>query len=77
MSIHRSLVPKNTLKRARNVLTRAERIEMLLKDGRWKEGESVFGLPKVATLKAKKRIKKVKTPEEGEAEAENETPTEQ
>ena len=75
MSIHRSLVPKNTLKRARNVLTRAERIEKLLKDGRWKEGESVFGLPKVATLKAKKRIKKTTKAEEGEAEPE--TPTEQ
>lgn len=64
MSVHRSLVPKNTLKRARNVLTRAERIEELIRRGHWTEQDSAFGLPKVALRKTKKRAKKKKKKEE-------------
>jgi len=46
--MHPSLVTKGKLHRQRNVLTRAERIEMLKKEGRFEEGKnSVFGLPKV------------------------------
>ena len=72
MSVHSSLVSKNTLKRARNVLTRAERIVRLQKDGRWTEGTSVFGLPKVAAEKAVLKKKTKKKKEEGE---ESDAPT--
>ncbi len=49
MSIHKSLKLKNTLVRARNVFTRAERLEILKAKARWKEGESIYGLPKTRT----------------------------
>jgi len=48
MSLDRSLKSKNTLVRQRNVLTRAERIAILLEEERWDPSKSVFGLPKVA-----------------------------
>jgi small basic protein (TIGR04137 family) len=70
MSIHRSLVPKNALKRSRNVLTRMERLKKLMDESRWSEGMSVFGLPKVLALKkSKKRKGKKKKEDEGDAEA--------
>lgn len=49
MSVHKSLKLKNTLERSRNVLTRAERIERLKELGRWKEGDSIYALPKTRT----------------------------
>ena len=49
MSIHKSLVSKVKLRRFRNVWTRKERIEILKKEGKFQEGRSVFGLPKVKT----------------------------
>lgn len=52
MSIDRSLKIKGALSRHRNVLTRAERIEQLKDDERWSEGDSLFGLPKVAHRKS-------------------------
>lgn len=65
MSIHRSLVVSSALKRQRNVLNRAERIELLEKQGRWTEGDSVFKLPKVAVaFKHKKSKGKKKKDEE-------------
>ncbi len=62
MGIHKSLVLKSRLRRARSVLSRAERLEVLQELGKWKEGDSVFGLPKVRSLipKAKKKKKEVK-----------------
>ncbi len=50
MSVDRSLKSSNKLTRRRNVLSRAERIEKLEADGRWQEGDSVYGLPKVRVL---------------------------
>jgi small basic protein (TIGR04137 family) len=64
MSIDKSLRRKNQLVRARNVLTRAERIKVLQDDERWKEGRSPFGLPKVRVLKMV--IKKAKKAKEEE-----------
>ena len=60
MSIHKSLVPASKLRRHRNVLTRAERLEKLLEEDRRKEEDSVFGLPKVRNIimRAKKKVKK-------------------
>ena len=62
MSIHASLRTRGKLVRQRNVWSRLERILFLEKEGKWKEGDSIFGLPKVRTrLKsaAKKKAKKV------------------
>ena len=52
MSIDRSLKIKGALKRHRNVLTRAERIEKLEEEERWSEEDSLLGLPKVAHRKS-------------------------
>lgn len=52
MSIDRSLKLKGALTRHRNVLSRVERIETLREEEKWQEGDSVFGLPKVAHRKS-------------------------
>ena len=59
MSIDRSLKIKGALSRHRNVLSRAERIEILKEEERWTEEDSLLGLPKVAHRKshAGKKIK--------------------
>ncbi len=49
MSVHRSLKLKNTLARSRNVFKRVERLEILLRDEKRTEEDSVYGLPKVRT----------------------------
>jgi small basic protein (TIGR04137 family) len=59
MSIDKSLRRKNTLVRARSVLTRGERIATLKEEERWTEGRSPFGLPKVK-VKVIKKAKKAK-----------------
>lgn len=69
MSIHQSLKLKNTLARQRSVLTRWERIVKLQEDGRWEDGNSVMGLPKVRT-KFKVRSRKALKRAEAEAKAE-------
>lgn len=73
MSIDKSLRRKNNLQRARNVLTRGERIVKLQAEERWPDGRSPYGLPKVKVLKvvvkkAKKKEEKVEGAE-GEAAA--------
>jgi small basic protein (TIGR04137 family) len=74
----RSLKSKNVLARHRNVLTRAERLEVLEEDDRWSDSDSVFGLPKVAHRRttAGHKEKKAETPEEtpGAEEQAAETP---
>ena len=52
MSLDPSLKIKGALSRHRNVLTRAERIEVLKDEQRWTEEDSVLGLPKVAHRKS-------------------------
>jgi small basic protein (TIGR04137 family) len=50
MSIHSSLRGADSLVGERSVLTRVERIQKLLKDGKFQEDQSsVYGLPKVRT----------------------------
>jgi len=75
MSVDRSLKIKGALMRHRNVLTRAERIEKLKEEERWKEGDSLLALPKVAHRKshagrkeAKEKVAEEVTAVEGEAE---------
>ena len=68
MSIDKSLKSRNTLSRHRNVLTRAERLEMLTEQGSFDpENDSALGLVKVGNRRAavvgKKKAEK--TDEEG------------
>jgi len=69
MSIHKSLVSGTRLRRQRNVLTRWERIVQLKQEERWPEGRSVFALPKVRVVHAKKHKKAKKEVAEGEGAA--------
>lgn len=46
MSIDKSLKKASGLVRARNVLTRAERLAVLQEDERWSPEKGVFNLPK-------------------------------
>lgn len=68
MSIDKSLRRKNTLQRARSVLTRGERIKVLRDTEKWTEGRTPFGLPKVRVAKvaAKKGKAKEKAAEGAE-----------
>ena len=67
MSIDKSLRIRTGMMRSRNVLTRAQRIAELQRQGKFTEGEdSPFGLPKVRVMKIKKRAKKKKKKDEDE-----------
>jgi len=67
MAVDKSLKSQEGLLRQRNVLTRAERLARLEDDGRWKEGESIFGLRKVRVVRVRRRGKARKKKEEAEA----------
>jgi len=58
MSIHPSLRSSQKDKKQRSVLKRAERLRSMLGKGQWREGDSVYGLPKIKTIRIK--IKKEK-----------------
>ena len=46
MSMHPSLKTATKIATKRNVLKRFERINQLMKQGKWKEGDRGLGLPK-------------------------------
>ena len=46
MSMHPSLKSASKITTKRNVLKRFERIDVMRKDGKWKEGDRAYGLPK-------------------------------
>lgn len=69
MSIDKSLVSKGKLVRHRSVLTRTERVQHLTDEGLWDEKKSVYGLPKVKTIKVKKKVKVAKKTEEETVDA--------
>ena len=73
MTIDKSLKIKAGGIKQRNVLTRGERLERLAATDRWKEGDSVLGIPKVRVqklaLKKKKKVKEAETEEGGETDA--------
>jgi small basic protein (TIGR04137 family) len=72
MSIHSSLHRTDKYSQQRSVLKRIERIKDLIAKGLWKEGDSVFGLPKQKIIKIKFKKEKAEKPEEtttAEAEA--------
>ena len=62
MSVHKSLKLKNQLVGRRNVLSREERLKYLQDAGEWKDGDRIYGLPKLF-IKAS-GIVQVKTLEE-------------
>ncbi len=72
MSIDKSLKISSGGAKQRNVLTRAERLEKLIEQDRWQEGDSILGLPKVRvqklSLKKKKKVKKTEEEEEKKEE---------
>jgi small basic protein (TIGR04137 family) len=67
MSIHPSLASSDKSSKSRSVLKRTERLKMMLEKNQWKEGNEVFGLPKIKTLRIK--IKKEKVAKEAETTA--------
>ena len=73
MSLDKSLRSHGALARHRNVLTRAERLDLLQDEEEREEGDSVFGLRKVAhrkvTTKRHKPAKEEAAPEAAGAEA--------
>ena len=74
MSIDKSLKMKGKLVRPRNVFTRIERIKILKGEGKWNPTMSVFGIPKVKSVKIKRKGKSEKKVAKAEAEAAGATP---
>jgi small basic protein (TIGR04137 family) len=73
MTIDKSLKIKAGGIKQRNVLTRGERLERLAATDRWKEGDSVLGIPKVRvqkiSMKKKKKVKEVEADAGADKEA--------
>lgn len=65
MSLHRSLVTGGKMAKRRSVYTRAERMKILMEEGKLVEGGNVLGLPKVRTSAVKSKAKKKEKAEEG------------
>jgi len=65
MTVDKSLRTRKGIVRARNVLTRAERIEKLSQQDRWTEEDGPCGLPKVRVYRAVVKKKKKAKGEEG------------
>jgi len=70
MSIDKSLKLKGKLVRPRNVFTRIERIKILKDEGKWEPTMSVFGIPKVKSVKMKRKGKSEKKAAKAEVAAE-------
>ena len=79
MSVDRSLKMRNALSRHRNVLTRDERLQLLIEEERFdEEKDAPFGLPKVAHRKShagRKEKTEEATATEGEAATAADTET--
>lgn len=63
MSVHPSLTISEKDKKARSVLKRTERIRQMQEKGNWQEGNPVYGLPKLKTLRIKIKKEKVEKAE--------------
>jgi small basic protein (TIGR04137 family) len=63
MSIHPSLALSEKDKKQRSVLKRTERLRMLMEKGVWKQGNKVYGLPKIKTVRIKIKKEKAEKPE--------------
>ncbi|MEK6727902.1 MAG: small basic protein [Candidatus Omnitrophota bacterium] len=76
MSIHPSLAISDKDKKQRSVLKRTERIRVMLEKGQWKEGDRVYGLPKIKSIRIKIKKEKVeKAADTSGAEGTAATPT--
>ncbi len=66
MAIHPSLKISEKDKKPRSVLKRTERLRIMMEKDAWKEGDDVFGLPKIKVVRIKikkeKAAEKVETP---------------
>lgn len=70
MSIHPSLTISEKEKKVRSVLKRSERIKQMQEKSKWKQGDSVYGLPKLKTLRIKvkkEKVEKAESATEGQA----------
>ena len=76
MTMDKSLKGKTGLRGHRSVLTRTERLAKLAQLGRWKEGNTLFGLPKVRVEKARVRVKPKKEVEKAPVAAAGAAPAE-
>jgi len=54
MSIDKSLKLKGGHTRTRNVLKLEERMDLMKERGQWKDGQSIYGIPKTRVSFAKK-----------------------
>jgi small basic protein (TIGR04137 family) len=70
MGIHPSLKTSDKVKKARSVMKRSERIRSMMEKGQWKEGDDVYRLPKLKTVRIKIKKEKVEKVAEGVAGAE-------
>lgn len=70
MGIHPSLKTSDKVKKARSVMKRSERIRSMIEKGQWKEGDDVYRLPKLKTVRIKIKKEKVEKAAEGVAGAE-------
>lgn len=64
MSIHPSLASSDKDKKQRSVLKRIERLRHMKDKEQWKEGDEVYGLPKIKTIRIKIKKEKVEKAEE-------------
>lgn len=69
MSIHPSLSISEKDKKQRSVLKRSERIKWMMDKDQWKEGDKVYGLPKIKTIKIKIKKEKAEKVETAATEA--------
>lgn len=69
MSIHPSLTISEKDKKVRSVLKRSERIRQMQEKSKWKQGDSVYGLPKLKSLRIKIKKEKVEKAESATGEA--------
>ncbi len=68
MSIHPSLAISEKDKKQRSVLKRSERIRMMKEKGEWKEGDDIYRLPKIKTIRIKIKKEKAEKAEATTAE---------
>ncbi|PIP19832.1 MAG: small basic protein [Candidatus Omnitrophica bacterium CG08_land_8_20_14_0_20_41_16] len=59
MSMHPSLAMSGKDEKQRSILKRTERIRQMMEKGDWKEGDKVYGLPKLKTVRIKIKKEKV------------------
>lgn len=69
MSIHPSLTISEKDKKVRSVMKRSERIKQMQEKSKWKVGDSVYGLPKLKSLRIKIKKEKVEKAETATGEA--------